>query len=108
MVLVIAKMKVAPIIRLSVPLLELCGTVLLAQLLHYVAKILNVPSSNVLAWRYTCVNLERLQGNMRGFIAFVGNSVAEMSEAILLSCWRHIRGNENSADCASRGIFQLN
>ena len=55
---------------------------ILAQLLHYVAKILNVPSSNVLAWTYTCVILERPQGNMRECLAFVGNSVAEMSEHI--------------------------
>ena len=43
--------------------LELCGTVILAKLLHYVAKILNVPSSNVFAWKASCVSLESLQGN---------------------------------------------
>ena len=44
--LVMAKTKVKPIKQLSIPHLELCGTVILAKLLHYMAKILDVPISN--------------------------------------------------------------
>ena len=48
--LVVTKTKLAPIKRLSVPQLELCGAVILAQLLSHVAKVLKVPSSNTFSW----------------------------------------------------------
>ena len=36
---------------------------------------------------------------------FVGNWVAEISYAIPVACWRHVKGADNPADCASRGMF---
>ena len=99
------KTTVAPIKQLSIPRLELCGTVILAKLLKHVAKILNVPSSNVFARTDSRVTLGWLQGNPRRFLAFIGKRVAEISKAIPVAFWRHVKGSENSADCASRGIF---
>ena len=48
--LVIAKTKVAPIKRLTIPRLELCGAVFLARLISYVGNILKIPTGNVYAW----------------------------------------------------------
>ena len=46
-VLVTAKTRVTPVKQLSIPRLELCGATLLAKLLAYVRKALNVPLSDV-------------------------------------------------------------
>ena len=48
--LVVVKFKVAPFKKLLLLCLELWGAVILSKVLHHVAKILEVPFSNVFAW----------------------------------------------------------
>ena len=103
--LVMAKTRVAPIKRLTIPRLELCSAVILSKLLSHVANTLAIPPTNIYAWSDSQVVLGWLQGNPRRFKPFVGNRIAEISETIPSGCWRHVQGIDNPADCASRGIF---
>ena len=41
--LITSKTKVAPIKRMTIPRLELCGAYLLARLLFHVKKVFNIP-----------------------------------------------------------------
>ena len=54
--LVTSKTKVAPINKLTIPRLELCGAYLLAQLLHHVQLVLYIPHNFLYAWTY-CTQL---------------------------------------------------
>ena len=76
--LVMAKTKVAPIKRLTIPRLELCWAVILAKLIHQVAKILDIPTGRIYGWTDSLVVLSWLRGNPRRFKTFVGNRVSEI------------------------------
>ena len=103
--LVIAKTKVAPIKRMTIPRLELCGALIVARLLKHMSGILHIPTENIYAWTDSEVVLAWLRGDPRRFKVFVGNRVSEILELILPKAWRHVAGKDNPADCATRGLY---
>jgi len=103
--LVISKTKVAPIKRLTIPRLELCGAQLVAQLIHRVRQVLAIPLSHVYAWTDSTVVLNWLNGSPKLFKAYVGNRVSTIIDLIPPDKWRHVKGTKNPADCASRGLY---
>ena len=71
--LVASKTKVAPIKQLTIPRLELCGSQLLANLLHYVQGVLHVAPGDIFTWTDSTIVLAWLTGNPR---RFVGNRIS--------------------------------
>ena len=80
--LVMANTKVAPIKRLTVPRLELCGAKLLAELLHHVKGVLDTPPSLVFSWTDSTVVLGWLHGNPQRFKTFVGNRISAITDLV--------------------------
>ena len=103
--IIVAKTKVSPIKRLSIPRLELCGAQLLTKLLCHIKRILDVPVTSVFAWTESTIVLSWLTGNPRRFKAYVGNRISFIIDLLPPDRWRHVAGTENPADCASRGLF---
>ena len=103
--LVLSKTKVAPIKRISIHHLELCGAVILTRLLQHLKEVHNLPSSQIYAWSDSMVVLSWLRGSPRRFKTYVGNRVSSLVDKIPSDRWRHVSGEDNSADCASHGLF---
>ena len=80
--LVMAKTRVAPIKRLTIPRLELSGALVTAKLLHHCRKILDVSLSVTFAWTDSTIILSWLRGNPGCFEPLVGNRVAQIVELI--------------------------
>ena len=100
--LVMSKTKVAPIKRVTIPRLELCGAHLVAQMLHHVKE---VPLQAVRAWTDSTIVLNWLNGNPRRFKTYVGNRASLIMDLVPPKYWNHVNGAENPADCASRGVL---
>ena len=63
--LITSKTKVAPIMKLTIPRLELCGAHLLSQLLHLVREVFNLSLAQSYAWTDSTIALSRLNGDPR-------------------------------------------
>ena len=92
--LVISKTRVAPIKRLTIPRLELCGAKLLSQLLHHVQHSLGISVESVFAWTDSSIVLSWLIGNPRRFKTFVGNRVSHITQLIPSERWNHVRSED--------------
>ena len=102
--LVTAKTKVNKKNPPTIPKLELCATVLLTKLLITVSKVLNILPQHITAWSDSSIVLAWLDGHTRTSNQYVYNRVHYVLEHTKPQTWKHVKGTENPADCASRGI----
>lgn len=104
--LICAKSRVASIKTVSLPRLELCATVLLAQLISHVLKLYSpkIPIRGYTCWTDSLIALHWLKSHASKWKTFVSNRVSQIQDHTSPEFWRHVRSEDNPADAASRGL----
>lgn len=108
--MLMARARVAPINQkkaklLTIPKLELYGALLLARLVKFVNKAMNMEFSETHLFSDSKVVLAWITGNPNRWKVSVSNRVNKINAIISKESWQHIPGDINPADIASRGTL---
>ena len=106
---VVSKTRVAPLVQVTIPRLELSSCLLLAKLMAHVKMSLGKVVSVHLGTCFTDskVALYWVQGVSKEWKQFVHNRVTKIRELVTVANWSHCPGKDNPADLPSRGISTI-
>jgi hypothetical protein len=89
--------------KITLPMLELCGALLLAQLIQKTVPALDLKIDRILLWTDSTIVLSWLAASASKWKTFVSNRVFQIQELMPGCEWRHVASASNPADLISRG-----
>lgn len=100
----LARSRVAPKKRLSMPRLELSAALTGAQLAKLIQTELTIPIQQVFLWSDSTTVLQWLRSESCRYKVFVGTRVAEIQTLTDVASWRYVDSARNPADDITRGL----
>lgn len=101
--LLCSKSRVAPLHGVTIPRLELCAAVLLAELMKKIQCILSMDFKTISYFTDSMIVLHWLKATPSRFKTFVANRVASVQEISDVKNWYHVDSKNNPSDLVSRG-----
>lgn len=101
--LLCSKSRVAPLKTRTIPRMELCAMVLLANLFVQVTSAINIDFRKIVFWSDSTIALHWINTSKDLLKTFVSNRVKEIQNKTNVKNWRHVRSHDNPADALSRG-----
>jgi hypothetical protein len=102
--LLCSKLREAPLKRLSLPRLELCAGILLADMHEASTRALKIIFNKVKFWTDSMIVLAWLKSPAERWKTFVANRVNHIQEITNVEDWNRSSFKENPADLVSRGV----
>ncbi|XP_003381924.1 Pao retrotransposon peptidase superfamily [Trichinella spiralis] len=100
---VMAKSRVAPLKKMTLPRLELMAAQMVAKLITFVKDTLKIRIYRLTCWIDRKTTLCWIKGSSRRWKPFILNRVENIQQLVEPSQWRHCPTNSNPADILSRG-----
>ena len=103
---VLAKGKVAPEVRVTIPRLELKAAIIVCELLSKFKEAISDQINNLrtFAWSDSKVVISWIKGDQTKWKPFIRNRTAIARETVTPADWNYVKSEDNPADQVSRGV----
>ena len=102
---IIGKCRVAPAKQTTIPKLELQASLIASRLRCIVVEQLEFSFTRCVLWTDSSCVLQWINTSTKKHPIFVANRVAEILDQSTVDEWRHVPGEQNPADCGTRGLM---
>ncbi|XP_038062620.1 uncharacterized protein LOC119733113 [Patiria miniata] len=105
--LLMAKAKLAPLKKTTIPRLELAAGVVSVKLDEMIRRELLLPLQESVFWSDSMIVLHYLRNEDKRYQTFVTNRISRILELSKASQWRYVDSMSNPADDVSRGLTAI-